>query len=344
MEIYKNLQLTDLPNEVWVDVIGYDGYYQISNMGRLKSLDRITSNNRFLKSKILKVQFRKKGDVSCKYCANGVCDNFNFHKQIALHFIDDYNNEPIYFIDGNRYNCKPSNFIIVTKENVLTLYNKKDIVPSNEVSGMLHEMGYKKCFCCKEIMNHKKFNKSYRNRGVNNTCIKCANDIHNNYVEKNRNNLSDWYVREYGKYNYGYKTFSKKLIIELRNEIINRDKPKYFLDNKSFVTISDFARYVEANYNIMKTTTEKRIQSGVKEIDCTLSESDYRSKFSGTDKGQIKITDCTTKEIYLFKNTTDKKLQDIFSLSTIRRKVNTGTPTRVTKASKYKNPCLIERA
>ncbi len=30
-KIYTNLQLEDLPNEVWVDVYGYDGIYEVSN-------------------------------------------------------------------------------------------------------------------------------------------------------------------------------------------------------------------------------------------------------------------------------------------------------------------------
>mgnify|MGYP003680224073 CR=1 FL=1 len=172
--IEYSLDIEDLPNEKWVDVIGYDGYYQISNKGRLKSLERITYNNRCLKSKILKIQFRKR-EVTCKYCIKGVYNNFNFHKQIALHFIPNYNNEPIYFIDGNKYNCDPLNFILVTKKNVIELYENKDIVPSNKVSENYHKMGYKKCSNCKRIKKIKNFSKSYRNRGVNNICRCCSN-------------------------------------------------------------------------------------------------------------------------------------------------------------------------
>lgn len=38
-EIYKNLSLEDLPGEVWKDVVGYEGLYQVSNLGRVKSLN-----------------------------------------------------------------------------------------------------------------------------------------------------------------------------------------------------------------------------------------------------------------------------------------------------------------
>lgn len=39
MEIYQNLSLEDLPNEEWRDVVGYEGLYQVSNLGRVKSLE-----------------------------------------------------------------------------------------------------------------------------------------------------------------------------------------------------------------------------------------------------------------------------------------------------------------
>lgn len=39
-EIYNNLSLEDLPGEIWKDIKGYEGYYQVSNMGRIKSVAR----------------------------------------------------------------------------------------------------------------------------------------------------------------------------------------------------------------------------------------------------------------------------------------------------------------
>ena len=37
MEIYENLDLSDLENEIWKEIEGYDGDYYISNLGRVKS-------------------------------------------------------------------------------------------------------------------------------------------------------------------------------------------------------------------------------------------------------------------------------------------------------------------
>ena len=40
--------------EIWKDIVGYEGYYQVSNMGRVKSLDRhIRGNNNIVRGMIL---------------------------------------------------------------------------------------------------------------------------------------------------------------------------------------------------------------------------------------------------------------------------------------------------
>lgn len=49
MEIYQNLSLGNLPNEEWRDVVGYEGLYQVSNLGRIKSLDRYVEYPNYIK-------------------------------------------------------------------------------------------------------------------------------------------------------------------------------------------------------------------------------------------------------------------------------------------------------
>lgn len=48
-ELYKILDLENLENEEWLPVVGYEGLYEVSNMGRIKSL----GNNKSRKEKIL---------------------------------------------------------------------------------------------------------------------------------------------------------------------------------------------------------------------------------------------------------------------------------------------------
>ena len=53
---YKNREILDLPGEIWVDTFGYDGLYEVSNKGRIKSLSRIVRNGygeRMMKGRVL---------------------------------------------------------------------------------------------------------------------------------------------------------------------------------------------------------------------------------------------------------------------------------------------------
>lgn len=53
---WKNKNKEDLPNENWVDAYGFDGIYEVSNKGRIRSLDRLikhTNGERIMKGKIL---------------------------------------------------------------------------------------------------------------------------------------------------------------------------------------------------------------------------------------------------------------------------------------------------
>lgn len=45
--------------EIWKDIKGYEGVYQISNLGRVKSVKRMSIDNRVLKEKIMKNQDKR---------------------------------------------------------------------------------------------------------------------------------------------------------------------------------------------------------------------------------------------------------------------------------------------
>jgi hypothetical protein len=55
-----------MQNEVWKDIEGYEEIYQVSNLGRIKSLERyVIYNNgdiRFIKMKLLKPTLRNDGN------------------------------------------------------------------------------------------------------------------------------------------------------------------------------------------------------------------------------------------------------------------------------------------
>ncbi len=67
-KIYNNPTLEDLENEIWVDALGFDGVYEVSNLGRIKSLGRWVSNGkseRWIKEKIRKQVLVSDGRLTC---------------------------------------------------------------------------------------------------------------------------------------------------------------------------------------------------------------------------------------------------------------------------------------
>ncbi len=71
---YKITTLEDLPNEVWVDVFGFDGLYEVSNLGRYKSLGRyvnIRNGQRWAKERVMKQCLVYDGRLTLKLSNNG---------------------------------------------------------------------------------------------------------------------------------------------------------------------------------------------------------------------------------------------------------------------------------
>ena len=203
------------------------------------------------------------------------------------------------------------------------------------------EKGFRRCSVCKEIKPLTEYTKSISGyKGYANNCYSCSNKLRAKYVKEQREKVGIFYIKQYGK-RKGISNFTNENIDKLRKEIERKRDAKYFVDNKKFVTLSDFARYIERQYGVPFTTTEKRISQGKTEEECKLSKAEMRSK--AHSKGKIKVTDTVTKQVFYFKNTNDTSLIKMFSKSTIISSIRSGRPTRITKLSKYKNPCIIER-
>ena len=201
--------------------------------------------------------------------------------------------------------------------------------------------GFRRCSVCKIIKPLSDYSKSKSSfGGYSNNCYKCSKKLHYDFMQIQQDNIGDFYVKQYALSRYG-KKITENEIKKYRNEIIENRKPKYFIDNLEFVTLADFARYIELEYKNPTTMTEKRISEGKTEMECTYSENKMRS--IAYTLGKIKVIDTITGKEFLFNNTQDENLKKMFSVNTITKGIKTGKPTRVTKLSKYKSPCLIKR-
>ena len=93
--------------EVWQDIDGYEGLYQISNYGMVKSLPR---NNTIKKPRILHNCYNNKGYCMVSLCKNNKAKNYRIHRLVAQAFIPNPNNLPeINHKDENKKNNRVDN-------------------------------------------------------------------------------------------------------------------------------------------------------------------------------------------------------------------------------------------
>lgn len=102
--------------EIWKDIKGYENLYQISSMGRVKSL----SNSLTKKEKIRKLRTTSKGYELVKLNKNGSVKTYQVHRLVAEAFIPNSENKPhVDHINTNRSDNRVENLRWSTpKENV----------------------------------------------------------------------------------------------------------------------------------------------------------------------------------------------------------------------------------
>lgn len=126
--------------EVWKDIPEYEGFYQASNLGRIKSLDREVKHwrggVRMLKSKIISLNKNSKGYLQVSLNKNGVSKSKEVHQLIAMAFL---NHKPnglnlvVNHIDFDKSNNNTSNLEIIScRENT----NKKHIQSTSKHVGV----------------------------------------------------------------------------------------------------------------------------------------------------------------------------------------------------------------
>lgn len=107
-----------MKNEIWKDIKGFEGRYQVSNMGRVKSLARMVTirnkvgglTDRPIPERILSTNKTKRGYLIVALCKDAKIYYHSLHRLVALYFCDGY--KPGLIVnhkDENPENCKASN-------------------------------------------------------------------------------------------------------------------------------------------------------------------------------------------------------------------------------------------
>lgn len=114
---YMMSKIQDLPHEIWRDVEGYEGLYQVSNMGRLKSLH-------YGKSVILNPSTARDGYINVTLTKNNQKKYCRLHILVAQAFIPNPEKLPVvHHCDNNKANCCADNLQWAThSENTKRAY------------------------------------------------------------------------------------------------------------------------------------------------------------------------------------------------------------------------------
>jgi len=206
--------------EEWRDIEGYEGYYQISNLGRVKSLPRYSFQNHWLNERILNQQDNKKGYMYVDlYNTDSFSKKFYIHRLVAQAFIPN----PLNLPKINHKDEKPSNNFVDNLEWCTQKYNcnygdhsiKQSISRKNKTLGK-DNYASKRVIC---TTTNKIFD-----------CIREASDYYN--IPKSRNAISGCCV---GKHKYIGKLEDGTPLVWMYYEdyLKNKDKEENTIENKN---------------------------------------------------------------------------------------------------------------
>lgn len=107
--------------EIWKDVPSYEGYYQASNFGRVRSLDRTVIDSRgrerFYKGRVIKGDINRDGYRRTTLRGDGIGRTFNFSQLVAMTFLGHKPNGITMVVDhinGDVANDSLDNLMVVT--------------------------------------------------------------------------------------------------------------------------------------------------------------------------------------------------------------------------------------
>jgi len=98
MNYNKNYYISSMEN--WKDIKGYEGHYQVSDLGRIKSI-------KFNKERIIHIQKSTNGYLKVELCKNGKTKTRTVHSLVAQEFLN--HERDIYNVVDHINNVKTDN-------------------------------------------------------------------------------------------------------------------------------------------------------------------------------------------------------------------------------------------
>lgn len=83
---WSDVDLRDIDEEQWLPVPAFEGYYEVSSLGRVKSLSRMTVNGRPVHERILSQRNNRKPHGCVQFCVDGTSTNYTVLQLVVRAF------------------------------------------------------------------------------------------------------------------------------------------------------------------------------------------------------------------------------------------------------------------
>lgn len=82
--------------EIWKDIVGYEGLYQVSNLGNVKRLKGYKGRGKgyIVEEHLIQPSINSRGYQNVILCKNGKTKTFAMHRLVAIAFLDNSDNLP----------------------------------------------------------------------------------------------------------------------------------------------------------------------------------------------------------------------------------------------------------
>ena len=125
--------------EIWKDIEGYEGSYQVSNLGRIKNI-------KFKTQRILKQRQLADGHLTIGLCKNNSIKRHLVHRLVANSFIPNPNSLPII----NHKDEDPTNNCVDNLEWCTNKYNSNYGTKNKRISESLKGKNWRRKIICVE--------------------------------------------------------------------------------------------------------------------------------------------------------------------------------------------------
>lgn len=160
--------------EVWKDVVGYEGIYEVSNLGQIRTCaDKVTytkrHGTRHWKQRILKQKGNYKLGKRVTLWKDGKAKYFLVHRLEAIAFLGNPPNEKstVNHIDGNRFNNSITNLEWISREENIKHGFRNGLYPTRKITILTPQGETKEFFSlceCSRFLG--------KNNGYTTNCLK----------------------------------------------------------------------------------------------------------------------------------------------------------------------------